>query len=123
MGIDAGSGYYTEETDDLMMIEDSCPTVDVDDSGQPVEQNYDAAEAKGEYKAPCYEDIRIWIVQIVKPGERHLLAMEVSLRHYKGVDNKPKPYVCPPYPTGTHSIATFLFRDNSLPILCPISHM
>lgn len=36
--------------------------------------------------------------------------MEVSLRHYKGVDNKPKP-------------TTFLFRENPLPILCPISHI
>jgi len=36
--------------------------------------------------------------------------MEVHLRHHKGVDNKPKP-------------TTFLFRENPLPILCPISHI
>jgi len=103
MNMDAGtdSGYGTEETDDPMS-EDSCPAVDVDDSGQPVEQNYDATEldefgeVKRKYKALCYEDIRIWIVQNPKRGERDLLAMEVSLRHHKGVDNKPKPYVSPP---------------------------
>jgi hypothetical protein len=89
MNMDAGtdSGYCTEGTDDPMS-EDSCPAVDVDDSGQPVEQNYDATEldefgeAKRKYKALCYEDIRIWIVQNPKRGERDLLAMEVSLRHH-----------------------------------------
>ncbi|PVH72161.1 hypothetical protein DL98DRAFT_553311 [Cadophora sp. DSE1049] len=110
------SGYCTEETDDRM-TEDSCPAVDVDDSGQPVEQNYDATEldefkeAKRKYKALCYEDIRIWIVQSPKRGERDLLAMEVSLRHYKGVDNKPKQYHGLPLP------------GEPSPYLCPISHI
>ncbi|KAM0310589.1 hypothetical protein ACHAO8_007955 [Botrytis cinerea] len=36
--------------------------------------------------------------------------MEVHLRYHKGVDNKPK-------------LTTFLFRKNSLSILCPISHI
>ena len=45
------------------------------------------------YKALCYEDICLWIVKNPKKGERDVLAMEVHLRHHKGVDNKPKPYV------------------------------
>ena len=46
---------------------------------------------KRSYKAICYEDIRLWIVQNPMKGERDLLAMEVTLAHHKGVDNKPKP--------------------------------
>lgn len=61
-------------------------------------------------KALCYEDITLWIVQNPQPGGRDLLAMEVFLRNHKGVDNKPKPTV-------------FLFRENNLPILCPVSHI
>jgi hypothetical protein len=60
--MDAGtdSGYGTEETDDPIS-EDSWPAVNVDDSGQLVEQNYGATEldefweAKGKYKALYYE--------------------------------------------------------------------
>ncbi|CAG9951519.1 unnamed protein product [Clonostachys rosea f. rosea IK726] len=44
------------------------------------------------YKALCYEDIVLWIVQDPNKGERDLLTMEVYLRHHKGADNKPKPY-------------------------------
>jgi Protein of unknown function (DUF3435) len=43
------------------------------------------------YKAICYEDVRLWIVQNPKQGERDLLAMEVTLSHHKGADKKPKP--------------------------------
>ena len=48
-------------------------------------------------KALCYEDIRLWIVQNPLHGERDLVAMEVTLAHHKGVDNKPKPYATLPY--------------------------
>ncbi|QSZ31844.1 hypothetical protein DSL72_001413 [Monilinia vaccinii-corymbosi] len=44
-----------------------------------------------EYKALCYEDIRLWIVRNPTPGERDLLGMEITLAHYKGADRKPKP--------------------------------
>ncbi|KAG9232492.1 FluG domain-containing protein [Amylocarpus encephaloides] len=94
------SGYCTEETDDPMIEEPNYDDTELDEFG----------EAKRKYKALCYEDIRIWVVQNPKRGERDLLAMEVSLRHHKGADNKPKP-------------TTFLFRENPLAILCPISHM
>ena len=43
------------------------------------------------YKAICYEDVRLWIVQNPKQGKRDLLAMEVALSHHKGADKKPKP--------------------------------
>jgi hypothetical protein len=46
-----------------------------------------------EYKALCYEDIRLWIVQNPTYGERDLLAMEITLAYHKGADRKPKPYV------------------------------
>jgi hypothetical protein len=94
------SGYGTDEAD-VAMSEDTndCYTTEIDDASEPVQQNDEAAELDefGEvirkYKALCYEDICLWIVQNPKEGERDLLAMEVHLRHHKGVDNKPKPYV------------------------------
>jgi hypothetical protein len=46
-----------------------------------------------EFKALYYEDVYLWVVKDPKRGDRDLLAMEVNLRHYKGVDNKPKPCV------------------------------
>lgn len=102
---DAGydSGYGTEERDATMTDDtDDCSTAEVDELGEPPRQACDAAEldefgeAIRKYKALCYEDICLWIVQNPKQGGRDLLAMEVSLRHHKGVDNKPKPYVAPP---------------------------
>jgi hypothetical protein len=42
------------------------------------------------YKALCYKDLQLWIVQNPKKGERDLLAMEVTLAHHKGADKKPK---------------------------------
>ncbi|KJZ69082.1 hypothetical protein HIM_11532 [Hirsutella minnesotensis 3608] len=62
------------------------------------------------HKALCYEDIVLWVVPDPNKGGRDVLAMEVFFRHHKGADNKPKPTV-------------FLFRENPLPILCPISHI
>jgi hypothetical protein len=100
---DQDSGYNTDGTVVTMTEDtDDCYTAEVDELGEPVRQACDAAEldesgeATREYKALCYEDICLWIVQNPKRGERDLLAMEVSLRHHKGVDNKPKPYVTPP---------------------------
>ncbi|KAL9107289.1 MAG: hypothetical protein Q9187_008450, partial [Circinaria calcarea] len=61
-------------------------------------------------KALCYEDIRLWFVQNSSLGERDLLAMEITLAHHKGADKKPKP-------------TPFLFHQESLPTLCPISHI
>lgn len=99
------SGYGTTEETDVTMTEDvdDYYTAEVDESGEPVQQACDATkldefgEAIRNCKALCYKDICLWIVQNPKRGERDLLTMEVSLRHHKGVDNKPKPYVTPPY--------------------------
>jgi hypothetical protein len=83
---DRDSGYNTDGTD-VMMTEDTekCCTTEVDEFGEAVRK----------YKALCYEDICLWIVQNLKQGGRDLLAMEVHLRHHKGVDRKPKPCVTP----------------------------
>jgi hypothetical protein len=98
---DRDSGYNTDE---VTMTEDTdiCYTTEIDKFGRPEQQICDAAEldefgeAIRKYKALCYEDICFWIVQNPKRGESDLLAIEVHLRHHKGVDNKPKPYVAPP---------------------------
>jgi len=84
---DRDSSYNTDETEVTMT--------------EPVWQNCDAeldefGEAIQKYKALCHEDICLWIVQNPKRGERDLLAIEVHLRHHKGVENKPKPYVALP---------------------------
>ncbi|PQK10238.1 hypothetical protein BB8028_0002g05620 [Beauveria bassiana] len=62
------------------------------------------------HKALCYEDIVLWVVKDPNCGGRDVLAMEVFFRHHKGAEKKPKPTI-------------FLFRENPLPILCPISHI
>ncbi|KAJ6437505.1 hypothetical protein O9K51_10064 [Purpureocillium lavendulum] len=62
------------------------------------------------HKALCYEDMVLWIVRDPNMGGRDVLAMEVLFRHHKGADKKPKPTI-------------FLFRENPLPILCPIAHI
>jgi hypothetical protein len=46
---------------------------------------------KRRYKALCYEDIRLWIVQNPTLRERDLVAMEITLKYHKGADKKPKP--------------------------------
>ena len=81
---------------------DSCYTTKIDEFRESEKQICDAAklnkfrEVIRKYKALCYKDICFWIVQNPKQGERDLLAIEVYLRHYKGVNNKPKLYVTLP---------------------------
>jgi hypothetical protein len=48
-------------------------------------------KTKRRYKALCYEDIQLWIVQNPTPKGRDLLAMEITLKYHKGADKKPKP--------------------------------
>jgi len=100
---DPDSGYGTDGTDVTMTEDtDNCYTAEIDESREPERQTCNAAEldelgeAIRKYKALCYEDICLWIVQNPKRGKRDLLAMEVHLRNHKGVDNKPKPYVALP---------------------------
>jgi hypothetical protein len=88
---------------DTLMREasDDCYAAEADMPGEPSPRDSDAAdldvfgEAIRKYKALCYEDICLWVVQNPRKGERDVLAMEVHLRHHKGVDKKPKPYVSP----------------------------
>jgi hypothetical protein len=96
------SGYGTDGTDTTTAedINDGC-AIGIGRSGESILQpctgvkHDEFGEAIRQYKALCYEDICVWIVQNPRPGGRDLLAMEVLLRHHKGVDNKPKPYVTP----------------------------
>jgi hypothetical protein len=67
----------------------SSDTSELDEYGDPIRK----------YKSLCYEDICLWVVKNPKHGERDLLALEVYLRHHKGVDKKPKPYVATPIPS------------------------
>jgi hypothetical protein len=100
---DRDSGY-SSDGNDVTMTEGTadCYPVEVDEAGRPVPQQHcdtaelnESGEAVRKCKALCYEDICLWIVKNPKEGERDLLAMEVHLRHHKGADNKPKPYVAP----------------------------
>jgi hypothetical protein len=97
------SGYSSDGTDvTITEATDDYYPVEVDGTRRPVRQNRNTGEltASGEAvrrcKALCYKDICLWIVKNPKKGERDLLAIEVHLRYYKGVDNKPKPYITPP---------------------------
>ena len=82
------SGYNSDGTDVTMK----------EGGGEPAQQDCNTTEF-GEStrmcKALCYEDIILWVVRSPQKGGRDVLAMEVYLRHHKGVDNKPKPYVPP----------------------------
>jgi len=87
------SGY--DSTDD---VQDNDPAYGkVEPWANPNDIDYDDDLEDGsdtrEYKALCYKDIRLWIVQNSSSGERDLLAMEITLAHHKGADKKPKPYV------------------------------
>ncbi|APA11274.1 hypothetical protein sscle_07g060440 [Sclerotinia sclerotiorum 1980 UF-70] len=97
-----------ETKDDDPIYENPEPWVD------PKISDYDDKDDEDiltrEYKALCYEDIRLWIVRNPTPGERDLLGMEITLAHHKGANRNPKP-------------TTFLFHEEALPILCPVSHI
>ncbi|CZR68052.1 uncharacterized protein PAC_17951 [Phialocephala subalpina] len=83
------------------------------DDADDVDYGDDADEStktKRRYKEICHEDIRLWIVQNPRRGERDLLAMEIALQYHKGADKKPKPTI-------------YLFREEELPILYPIPHI
>jgi hypothetical protein len=63
---------------------------DNDDNAE-YDETYEIESSIREYKALCYEDIRLWIVQNPVAGVRDLLAMEITFSHHKGADKKPKP--------------------------------
>ena len=45
------------------------------------------------YKALCYKDVCLWVVQNPTSGGHDLLSIEITLSHHKGADRKPKLYV------------------------------
>lgn len=52
--------------------------------------------------------------------------MEITLAHHKDMDRKPKPYIKPSLAvllTYLFSRTTFLFHEEALPILCPVSYI
>jgi hypothetical protein len=91
-GLDPDSGYNSDGTHVSMKASDGEPA-------RPARQKCDTfepeefGEAARACKALCYEDLVLWVVRNPDEGKRDILAMEVALRHHKGVDNKPKPYV------------------------------
>lgn len=64
------------------------PDSDLDDDDDTM---IDAESARQRFKALCYEDISLLVVQNPEPSKRDVLAIEVTLSHHKGVDRKPKP--------------------------------
>lgn len=83
--MDLDSGYSSNGTDVSMKECDREPAQPKCDAPEPDE----FGEATRAWKALCYEDIVLWIVRNPQKGGRDILAMEVSLRHPKGVDHKP----------------------------------
>ncbi|KAK4242973.1 hypothetical protein C7999DRAFT_18589, partial [Corynascus novoguineensis] len=47
---------------------------------------------RGHLKALYYKDIQLMVICYPETGE-DILAMSIRLIYYKGVDNKPKPYI------------------------------
>ncbi|KIN08326.1 hypothetical protein OIDMADRAFT_23134 [Oidiodendron maius Zn] len=114
---DHNSGYNSNKADTpITEGGNNCCTIEADWLGKPRQQDCNATdidefrELIRKYKVLCYEDICLWVVRNPRRGERDVLAIEVHLHHYKEMDNKPKPI-------------TFLFQENILPILCPISYI
>ncbi|PQE27491.1 hypothetical protein CJF31_00009118 [Rutstroemia sp. NJR-2017a BVV2] len=88
-----------------------------------------------EYKALCYEDIRLWIVRNPIPRERDLLGIEITLTYHKGANRKPKLYILDLYililltecsqdylpisrrsSTNTFYILAIAIRDNAIKV-------
>jgi hypothetical protein len=88
---DSGYESLDDVKDDDPIYENPEPWANPNDADY--DDDFDDNALTREYKALCYEDIRLWIVQDPTPGGRDLLGMEITLSHHKGADRKPKPYV------------------------------
>ncbi|KAJ8069839.1 hypothetical protein OCU04_000253 [Sclerotinia nivalis] len=77
--------------------DNECESLDETKDDDPKTPDYDDEDHEDiltrEYKALCYEDIRLWIVRNPTPEERDLLGMEITFAHHKGTNRKPKPYI------------------------------
>lgn len=93
------SGYSSDKVRKMPQSGLQNGLIEIDGVSDPIPQVVDAPLAESgeqvrKWKALCYEDVCLWVVRNPKAGERDLLVMEVFLRHHKGADKKPKPYVC-----------------------------
>lgn len=71
----------------------------------------DDREETPKLKVLCWEDVELWILQDPeRNGGRDRLAMQVLFRYHKGEKNKRVP-------------TWFVFVEERLPVLCPISHI
>lgn len=101
---------YDEESDAYTDVEVS-PSVPSNRPSCWVCDGPDEREDNPKLKVLCWEDIDFWILQDPdKNGGRDRLAMQVLLRFHKGENRKRVP-------------TWFIFVEENLPILCPISHI
>lgn len=124
--IAASSSYTDSGYSSVSEDRADCYPIEIED-GSNLFQRSDSAPALDnvkeeirKWKVLYYKDITLQIVQNPKPGGRDLLAIEVFLRHYKRVNNKPKPYIPPLFfPLLTTSLLwlTFPFSQDSLLVL------
>ncbi|POR34360.1 Uncharacterized protein TPAR_05437 [Tolypocladium paradoxum] len=95
-GSDTASG--SDGTNDTDYNDDDLGDADAQDRRRlksvpgPCEPKEDEEPVR-KYKALCYEDIILWIIQDPNKAGRDVLAMEVLFRHHKGAEKKPKPQV------------------------------
>lgn len=85
----------TESSDGLKQLDNGLEMDRAHDFIHGTDEAEEDCQPVRKYKALCYEDIVLWIVQDPNAGGRDVLAMEVSFRHHKGANRKPKPYVDP----------------------------
>jgi hypothetical protein len=122
-GDDTTDTEYSDGVDDVDMLQ----TEQKSSHKAAATEEGEDEEMVRKHKTICYEDIILWIVKDPTMGGRDVLAMEVFFRYHKGADRKPKPCVYTPcsifmlFADAQYS-TIFLFRENPLPILCPISH-
>ena len=101
---DCNSRYNSDEIDTPMRegYDEFC-IITTGRSGEPGQQDCDNIELDEfreviqKYKVLYYEDIYLQIIQNLRIGERDILVIEIYLRHYRGVDNKPKLYIALQY--------------------------
>ncbi|KAH7016021.1 uncharacterized protein B0I36DRAFT_377759 [Microdochium trichocladiopsis] len=63
------------------------------------------------WKVLCWEDIKLWIIRDpFEDGGRDRLVMTVLFRFHKGHEKEQRP-------------TTFIFIEEDLPLLCPVSHL
>lgn len=104
-GFDGESDAYTDGDDDLHHLADSSLQTCWTCGG------VDERTSTRELQVLCQEDVTLWILQDPDgKGGRDRLGMQILLRWHKGHNKKVVP-------------TWFPFVEESLPVLCPISHI